>query len=86
MAATTLSKIAKKMNLNIVFHQTGDTPVSLSTAADLIVADSEFSRKEWLKKRNEIYGYNGSAGSKMENDQIVASMLSGYLGKLAHDL
>ena len=87
MSATDVEKIAKKMGVTVTFGKDKNKPVALSEAATEIASNVEFSRKKWAKGRQKLFGLSASsAGSRMSETAIVASTLSGYLGKHAQVL
>ena len=82
MAVGTLEKICTKLDCNIVLGNGKDKPMSPSDAADLIAKHGQFSLKRWRKERIAIFGLtSSSAGSKIDAPGIIASTLTGYLGK-----
>ena len=55
--------------------------ISISDAADAIVAETTFNMKTWKKIRCDLYGLKPSAGGNMPKESIAASVLVGSLGK-----
>jgi hypothetical protein len=85
----TIEKIAAKHDVVVEWGQDKDknSPMSLSEAADQIIESKGFSRRKWLDQRQKIFGLAASsAGSRLKDNALVSSVLSGYLGKFAQKL
>ena len=78
--------IAEKIGVTVTLGKEDD-PISLTTAAAKIVAARGFSRNDWQKERQKIYGMKASsAGSRLKDDAMVCCLLVGHLGKHANHM
>lgn len=79
-----IETIAKKIGVTISLGKEDD-PISLTNAAAKIVAARGFSRNDWQKERQKVYGLGASsAGSRLKDDAMVCSLLIGHLGRHAN--
>ena len=82
MAAGTAEKIAAKHNVSLSLGEDKSAPISLTAAATEISGHNPFTRRKWLKARQDMFGLSApSAGSRLNEKAIVSSVLCGYLGK-----
>ena len=87
LACKTAEKIGAHYGFTIKCGDEANAPISLTDVADLIINHKNYSRAKVMKERQALYGMKASsAGSKMSEHAIVASLLAGHLGKLANKL
>ena len=87
LSCKTAEKIAASYGCNIRCGEEPLAPISLTDVAALVVNDRGFSRSKLMKSRQDLYGMKASsAGSKMTDEALVASLLAGHLGKMSQKL